>query len=263
MTKFNIIKEYEYNFINCEEIIFKNYIGSGIRIGGEVLNYKAQNTLLKKRSYFIKDATHRIYEMGIISSACKNSTWKTALEIGVGWGLTSLNMAQILVNRKDANDTFFQTIDYGEYRNQISSFGDIRQKNIREIKNHINYNNWEHSDIGSDEWFLNNKNFKCDIVFIDGCHTYEQTKKDWINVERSLNENGIVFFHDLNKRTEGNQYPKVALKLFEEIDSKIYTKIILHTPFRLGVLCEKKSKTTNKWIEETVENLGIKYDRLT
>ena len=47
----------------------------------------------------------------------------------------------------------------------------------------------------SDNFFL--KNDKCfDCIFIDGLHTYYQTKKDVINSIKILNDNGIIFLHD-------------------------------------------------------------------
>ena len=49
--------------------------------------------------------------------------------------------------------------------------------------------------ITSDEFFKNNKN-KFDVIFIDGLHVYEQCKKDCINSVKSLNDGGIILFHD-------------------------------------------------------------------
>jgi len=47
----------------------------------------------------------------------------------------------------------------------------------------------------SDSFFrTNQKNFDC--IFIDGLHTYEQSKKDVINSINVLNENGMIFLHD-------------------------------------------------------------------
>ena len=47
----------------------------------------------------------------------------------------------------------------------------------------------------SDIFFrTNQKNFDC--IFIDGLHTYEQSKKDVINSINVLNENGMIFLHD-------------------------------------------------------------------
>lgn len=51
----------------------------------------------------------------------------------------------------------------------------------------------------SDEFFKNNKiNF--DVVFIDGLHIFEQSKKDFINCLKFINEEGIVILHDMLPR---------------------------------------------------------------
>ena len=47
----------------------------------------------------------------------------------------------------------------------------------------------------SDDFFRDNKD-KFDIVFIDGLHTYEQSKKDILNSVDCLKENGIILVHD-------------------------------------------------------------------
>tara|TARA_B100001175_G_scaffold203398_1_gene172657 strand:- start:6809 stop:7486 length:678 start_codon:yes stop_codon:yes gene_type:complete len=49
--------------------------------------------------------------------------------------------------------------------------------------------------ISSDSYFKTCKK-KFDCIFIDGLHTYEQSKKDVYNSIGVLNENGIIFLHD-------------------------------------------------------------------
>lgn len=56
----------------------------------------------------------------------------------------------------------------------------------------------------SDQFFLEN-NEKFDLIFLDGLHTYEQTKKDIDNSLRILNENGIIFIHDCLPRRISHQ----------------------------------------------------------
>jgi len=47
----------------------------------------------------------------------------------------------------------------------------------------------------SDNFFRDNKD-KFDIIFIDGLHTYKQSKKDILNSVDCLKENGIILVHD-------------------------------------------------------------------
>lgn len=53
----------------------------------------------------------------------------------------------------------------------------------------------------SDEFFENNSHLKFDVIFIDGLHEYEQCQKDCLNSLKSLNDNGIIFFHDFLPRS--------------------------------------------------------------
>jgi len=53
----------------------------------------------------------------------------------------------------------------------------------------------------SDEFFEKNRNLKFDVIFIDGLHEYKQCQKDCINSMKHLNDNGIIFFHDLLPRS--------------------------------------------------------------
>jgi hypothetical protein len=57
----------------------------------------------------------------------------------------------------------------------------------------------------SDNFFKKNKK-KFDVIFIDGLHTYKQCQKDFLNSINSLNNDGIIIFHDFLPRnhTEGS-----------------------------------------------------------
>ena len=48
----------------------------------------------------------------------------------------------------------------------------------------------------SDDFFSNNFK-KFDLIFIDGLHTYKQSRKDFINSNKFLNDGGIICFHDV------------------------------------------------------------------
>lgn len=56
----------------------------------------------------------------------------------------------------------------------------------------------------SDQFFLENKE-KFDLIFLDGLHTYEQTKKDIQNSLKILNKDGIIFVHDCLPRRISHQ----------------------------------------------------------
>jgi hypothetical protein len=104
-----------------------------------------------------------------------------------------------------------------------------------------------------------NKNLKFDIIFIDGHHTYEQLQKDVINALSSLNDNGIIFIHDLLPRNhlESSEIQKsliwhgaiwkVAVELSEHPD--LIFKIV-NIDRGLGILRKKNYK---KYIDKTEE----------
>jgi hypothetical protein len=62
----------------------------------------------------------------------------------------------------------------------------------------------------SDEYFSMFKQ-KFDLIFIDGLHTHEQVKKDFINALEVLNENGFIMLHDtLPMQEETTLVPRVT-----------------------------------------------------
>lgn len=50
--------------------------------------------------------------------------------------------------------------------------------------------------LSSDMFFSNNHEY-FDVIFIDGCHTYQQIRKDILNSLKCLNQNGIIIIHDM------------------------------------------------------------------
>lgn len=61
----------------------------------------------------------------------------------------------------------------------------------------------------SDEFFDSQKH-KFDLIFIDGLHTYEQVKKDFVNALSALNENGVIVLDDMIPRNwKEHQTPRV------------------------------------------------------
>lgn len=62
----------------------------------------------------------------------------------------------------------------------------------------------------SDQFFDEYNKNKFDIIFLDGLHTYQQTKKDLINALKVLNTNGVIVLDDFIPRTwKENFTPRV------------------------------------------------------
>jgi len=56
--------------------------------------------------------------------------------------------------------------------------------------------NFKFYNMTTDAYFESCTDERFDMVFIDACHTHEQTYKDFLNVKDRVSENGVIFFHD-------------------------------------------------------------------
>ena len=68
---------------------------------------------------------------------------------------------------------------------------------------------WEGSilSVTSDEFFAKNTK-KFDLIFIDGDHSYEQSKRDLANSIKALATDGFIVMHDCNPRTASAALPR-------------------------------------------------------
>ena len=53
----------------------------------------------------------------------------------------------------------------------------------------------------SDEFFKKYNHLKLNVIFIDGLHHYEQCQRDCLNSIKSLEDGGIIIFHDFLPRS--------------------------------------------------------------
>tara|TARA_B100002003_G_scaffold66327_1_gene61636 strand:- start:111 stop:818 length:708 start_codon:yes stop_codon:yes gene_type:complete len=118
----------------------------------------------------------------------------------------------------------------------------------------------------SDNFFKNNKkNF--DVIFIDGLHQYEQCRKDIINSLKVLNENGLIFLHDMIPRSwveenvprlqkvwSGDVW-KVALEL---IKTKGVDFFIIIADHGVGVIKKKERNVIYHDDYKNIKNLKFK-----
>ena len=166
----------------------------------------------------IKDSKERIEEIYLVTRAIEHHPANAVMEIGVGWGLTTFSLAESVI--KNGNIAHLQTINFKDTNTTSKEMSHARQENVRKILEISGVKNWSHSDAGTNSWFEKELDKKptrrYDVIFIDGDHSYKQTKKDWENVEKIMSKNSLVFFHDLTKRTQGLNYPHVALRAFKK-----------------------------------------------
>ena len=124
----------------------------------------------------INKSSNDITRTDIINYLNKKYSYKTYLEIGVHNPKENFN--KIKIKHKDGVDPKWK-------RNP-------KRGNKYEMK--------------SDQFFKEIKeNKKYDLIFIDGLHTYEQTKKDIKNSLKHLSEEGTIIIHDCNPKTEWHQ----------------------------------------------------------
>ena len=98
-------------------------------------------------------------------------------------------------HRWDLIDYLIKKNDYSNYLeigcDQDQLFSRVRIKNKKGVDPERGGNIRKTSD----DFFQVNED-KFDIVFIDGLHTYEQSKKDILNSVDCLNKNGVILVHD-------------------------------------------------------------------
>ena len=94
------------------------------------------------------------------------------------------------------------------------------------------YKNINFHSCGSDEYFKQNKT-KYDFIFVDGCHTAPQSKKDINNSVECLSKNGIIFIHDIRKTKKKS---KDVLYSYRKFKDHRFIKFTIKTSRGMGVL---------------------------
>ena len=152
----------------------------------------AKNNILS----IIKDRLchHRVRFLNIIINYLEGKI-KNYLEIGVhnGCSMSYVLQSDYKVENCYGIDLFENTF-YKDTLNKNKIFNNLQllNKNKNNIKL-IKGNSRSKEIINS----INNINF--DIIFIDGDHTYEGVKNDFLNYYKLLNETGIMIFDDYNQ----------------------------------------------------------------
>lgn len=111
----------------------------------------------------------------------------------------------------------------------------------------------------SDALFASNKYIGFDLIFIDGDHTYIQSKKDLENALKCLNEGGLILMHDTNPnnlqeitpRNNGKAWCGEVWKTVLEAKAKGYP--IVTIPDDYGVTIIKNDKLP---FEEDYKNIS-------
>lgn len=122
---------------------------------------------------------------------------------------------------------------------------------VDNCKKYISHNKnlkWFHTD--TDTFFKNiNKNVRFDLVFIDACHSYDASYRDFDNVIPYVNANGIVLLHDTYPYTEEltnihlcNDTYKTPSYIKQKYDYEVLT-----LPFYFGITIIRKITKQLLW----------------
>ena len=86
------------------------------------------------------------------------------------------------------------------------------------------------------------KNIKIDLIFIDGDHTYQGVKKDFLNYHPFLSNNGLMVFDDFNKANTNKGVYQFINELLKNINTyfKGYYKFVdnehKHSSYKDGII---------------------------
>ena len=81
-----------------------------------------------------------------------------------------------------------------------------------------------------------------DLLFIDGCHEYNQVKRDYFNFTQYVRKNGFVFLHDTNPVTMKDKSPLRCWNAYKIIDDIKKDKRVEYVtlPYSYGLtICRK------------------------
>ena len=180
--------------------------------------------------------------------------------------IIDINWNKILYNRMSFISLAIQKFRNCEYL-EIGCASNICFSSIPSInKTGVDPENGGNIRDTSDNFFKNNKkNF--DVIFIDGLHQYEQCRKDIINSLKVLNENGLIFLHDMIPRSwaeenvprlqgiwSGNVW-KVALEI---IKTKGIDFFVIKADHGVGVIKKKEENVVYHDDYENIKNLKFK-----
>lgn len=162
------------------------------------------------------------YELEMIQEFLKKYKIKNVLEIGTYRGGTARLWANMLDDENGHVYCCDKQFDWGNFKDN-GYIGTENKEYNREVYNGTNIENKivEFKGDSHDSEFIknvkNNITEKVDILFIDGDHTYEGVKQDFINYYDLVKENGFIIFHDIVDSKHHRDYGCVVSILWNEI----------------------------------------------
>ena len=139
--------------------------------------------------------------------------------------MTRIEVLNAIIKKKDVNNYLEIGVNRGKCLFKIKGpkkrfavdpyFNFNLWKKIRAcVINNDNFKN-EYFEVTSDDFFSKNNqlllDYKLDLTFIDGLHTYEQSLKDTLNTLKFLDQNGVIVLHDCNPLDALAAYPAKSI----------------------------------------------------
>ena len=131
-----------------------------------------------------------IFEFGTCSG---KTTYLLALNSPNDAKITTLTIKsgeKVIISKGESKAAFRNILNESKYEEFMFTNTDVEKKIKVRFINSLNFNEQE---------FIN----KCDLIFIDGGHTYSIVKNDSEKAFKMLSKNGYIFWHDyaLGKRS--------------------------------------------------------------
>lgn len=123
----------------------------------------------------------------------KEGNFKSYLNIGVGNGGSFLT--ETYIQESLDISVAVDNSSYSHNNQKLSIYNKINWMN-----NNLKDTKVEFHDSDSFAWLNNNKDRRFDVIFIDGDHSYEGVKRDYINSLPLLNSGGYIIFHDISSK---------------------------------------------------------------
>ena len=153
----------------------------------------------------------KVCEAQAIYSIIVDREYKDVLDVGTGCGFSCLYAAKALEDNNSEGKV--TTIDINaeflwKTRSLIDKF---------DLNDHVEYvcadSSQALSELGEGS---------CDLVIIDGKHTYEQCKRDFENANRIVRPGGCIVFDDIYYRPENNPGPRNVFEEASEHAKEVY-----------------------------------------
>lgn len=154
--------------------------------------YRAENNIklsdeLYEKSIHAQLNKNVVNRTTIIQNLINTRNYKNYLEIGVQSGV---NFFQISADYKVAVDPCFTMEGDQKSINPSDHFYELTSNDFFESKNPVTL-----------------KEKSLDIAFIDGMHTFEQSREDVLNTLKYLKDDGIIIMHDCYPQNEAAAHP--------------------------------------------------------